>query len=555
MRRGLLGLAALAAAIGPAAAADLTGAAESISAESLLKHVQILSSEKFEGRAPGTKGEAQTIEYLTEQFRKLGLQPGNPDKTYVQEVPLSGFKSRGTAIFRTASAALPMSVPDDAIVVSRRLVPETTVSSSAVVFVGYGVVAPEFDWDDFKDADVRGKTLLMLVNDPQLPDPRNPNRLDDRKFGGAAMTYYGRWTYKYEIAAERGAAAAVVIHETGTAGYPFEVLKAGYEHESFDVQSSDKNSGRAAVEAWVSSSTARRLFAAAGMDYDALKRQALSKDFKPVDVPMTADFAVKNDLRTVSSRNVLARIDGSDPKLKDEWVVYSAHWDHLGASSATGSTRTYAGAVDNASGVAGLLELAKAFEKLSPAPRRSVLFLSPTAEETGLLGTKYYVEHPFYRMSKTLGVLNLDCINVWGRTRDIVFIGFGQSTLDDAVVLAARRKDRIVMPDLEPEKGLFYRSDHFEFVKKGVPGLRYAAGADFVGKPKDWGLKKRAQYTSEDYHKPSDVVKADWDLSGAVEDLRLLFEAGWRIAQADALPEWKQGAEFKARRDFTLESR
>jgi Zn-dependent M28 family amino/carboxypeptidase len=394
----------------------------------------------------------------------------------------------------------------------------------------------------------------MLVNDPPIPDPGTPSRLDDTMFKGRAMTYYGRWTYKYEIAAAKSAAAAIIIHEAGPAGYPYFVLVASHARENFDLQSPDRNAGRVPVQGWMTLSKAKQLCAAAGRPFDTLKQSALRKDFKPIALDATASFTIRNQLREVVSRNVMGKIEGSDPKLKKECVIFSAHWDHLGRNDKLEGDQIFNGALDNASGTAGLLELARALSRLRPAPKRTVVFLSVTAEEKGLLGARYYVEHPLYPLERTLANLNMDGINPWGRTRDIEIIGRGNSTLEDLLADAARAQDRVVTADSDPGKGRFYRSDHFEFAKVGVPALYLKAGVDFPGKPPDFGRYKSDEYTERDYHKVSDEIKSDWDLSGAVEDLRLLGEVGWRVADADAWPEWKSGSEFKARRERMLKA-
>jgi Zn-dependent M28 family amino/carboxypeptidase len=536
--------------VAPAASAEIKPALEGITSDDLLRHIKVLASDEYEGRAPGTKGEELTVNFLTEQFKRFGLKPGNPDGTYSQKVPLVGFTPQTTASFTVASKLMALAA-EDYLARSQRFVPEVRVQNSDLVFVGYGVVAPEYGWDDFKGLDVKGKTIVMLVNDPAIPDPNDPSKLDEKIFKGRAMTYYGRWTYKYEIASEKGAAAAIIVHETGPAGYPFAAL-ASWRQENFGIKTPDNNMGRVAVESWITDGKAKQLFAAAGQDFEALKRAALSRDFKPVPLNARANFTIKTALREVSSTNVIAKLEGSDAKLKEEYVIYTAHWDHMGRDPKLQGDQIFNGALDNASGTAGLLELAEAFSKLSPAPRRSILFLAVTAEEKGLLGAKYYAENPLYPLERTLANINMDGLNQWGRTKDVVVIGYGNSTLDDLLVETASAQGRTVKPDPEPEKGFFYRSDHFEFAKQGVPALYTDEGTDFIGKREGYGMQKRKEYTERDYHKVSDEVKPDWDLSGAAEDLKLLFQVGHRVAQGDKWPEWKSGTEFKARREEAL---
>jgi Zn-dependent M28 family amino/carboxypeptidase len=554
-------------------APEVRAAAESITADDLLAHIQVLASDEFEGRAPGTRGEELTVNYLIEQFRRLGLKPGNlagaPGGTaagasgapaepgalasYVQEVPLVGITTTPTASFVVGGKPFPLSYPNDYVAVSRRVAPEVRVDRSEVVFVGYGVIAPEYGWDDYKGVDVRGKTIIMLINDPAVPDPNDPSRLDENHFRGQAMTYYGRWTYKYEIASELGAAAAIIVHETGPAGYPYEVVIGSWGSENFEIQRPDGNRDRVAIEAWITLDKARELFRAAGLDFDQLKEAAKRKDFRPVPLNATASFRARNAIREVRSRNVVALLEGSDPELRDQYVVYTAHWDHLGRDDRLPGDPIYNGALDNASGTAALLELAEAFTRLPTAPARSILFLALTAEEKGLLGARYYAENPIYPLERTLANINIDGLNPWGRTEDIVVIGYGNSTLDELLEEEAAAQGRIVAPDPEPEKGFFYRSDHFEFAKMGVPALYTDDGTRFIGKAPDFGQARRNEYTSNDYHKPSDQVKPEWDLSGAVEDVRLLFQVGYRVANGERWPEWKPGTEFRARREAMLQ--
>ena len=447
------------------------------------------------------------------------------------------------------SKQLNLTFPKDYVAVSRRFVPESKVENSDIVFVGYGVVAPEYGWDDYKGLDVRGKTIVMLINDPQVPDSSDPKKLDDKMFKGKAMTYYGRWTYKYEIASQKGAAAAVIIHETGPAGYPYEVVSGSWSRENFDIQKPDKNMGRVAVESWITTDRAKELFKASGQDFDALKKAALSKDFKPVALNAKANMTVKNTIREINSMNVIGKLEGSDPTLKNEYVIYTAHWDHLGRDPKLTGDQIFNGALDNASGTAALIEIAEAFTKLATPPKRSILFLAVTAEEKGLLGAKYYAENPLYPLNKTLANINMDGVNQWGRTTDITMVGDDNSTLIDLLREAATTQRRTVNPDPESEKGFYYRSDHFEFAKQGVPALYTDSGINYEGKDSAFSKQKRDEYTNKDYHKVSDEIKTDWDLTGAVDDAQLLTMIGYRVAQGDKYPEWKAGSEFKAKRD------
>jgi Zn-dependent M28 family amino/carboxypeptidase len=539
------------------AATPATGPAISalpaIDPQAVLQHIKVLSSNKFEGRAPGTRGEDLSVAYIETQFRDLGLQPGNPDGTYIQKVPLVGIKAAETRplTFVKGSQALGLKWRDEVVAWTKHVADTASIAKSDVVFAGYGVEAPEFNWDDFKGLDVKGKTVVVLVNDPPVPDPADPSKLDAKTFGGKAMTYYGRWTYKFEEGARKGAAAVLIVHETEPAGYPFSVVQ-GNLNEKFDIVTPDKNMGRANIEGWITAAAARKLFAMAGQDYDALKKQAATRAFKPVPLGVQASMGIKNTLRTIDSKNVIARLEGSDPQLRNEYVIYSAHWDHLGIGEPVNGDNIYNGALDNASGVASVLEIAKAFKRVTPQPRRSILFLMVTAEEQGLLGSQYYSVTPLYPLDKTVATINIDGVNQWGRTKDITVIGLGASDLDDYLRQAAQEQGRTLSPDPEPEKGFYYRSDHFNFAKQGVPALDPDSGTEFIGKPEDWGKKKRDEFTEHDYHAPSDEIKPDWDLSGAAEDDQLLFAVGYRVANADKMPEWKPGNEFKAKRDAMM---
>ncbi len=545
----LTSISAAAVELGPPPA---KAALEAIDADHLLRHIKVLASDEFEGRAPGSKGEELTVKYITEQFKAVGLKPGNPDGTYVQEVPLAGLTVQPTATFRAGEETIAPKFPDEYIASSTRLQEEIKVENSEIVFVGYGVVAPEYGWDDFKDVDVRGKTILMLINDPAIPDPKNPEQLDPKMFKGKAMTYYGRWTYKYEIAAEKGAAAAVIIHETEPAAYPFSVLSNGAATENFEIDAADKNMGDVEVRSWVTVETAKKLLAASGQDFEALKKAALTKEFRPVPLGATASFEIKQKIRTFQSHNVVGIAEGSDPKVKDEWIMYTAHWDHLGRNPELEGDQIYNGALDNASGVAAIIEIARAHQKLPKATRRSALFMGTTAEESGLLGAKYYAGNPLYPLEKTLGNINIDGLPAWGRARDIEDVSDGNSTMADVLAAAAKRRDRVAKPNSRPERGSFYRADHFEFSKKGIPAVYTKGGTDMIGKSPEFAKQKSDEYVAKHYHQPSDEVDPAWDLSGAVDDVQLLFEVGYAVANGDEWPKWKPGTEFKAAREQML---
>ena len=512
----------------------------------LLQHIRVLAHDSLLGRQPGTLGEERTAAYLQAQFTALGLAPGNPDGSYVQQVPLVGITvtNAPAMTFAKGGTTRTLTWRDDFVAWTKHVAPSAALDQAELVFVGYGTEAPEFGWDDYKGADVAGKVLVMLVNDPPLADTA--------RFGGARMTYYGRWTYKYEQGMRHKAAGVLLVHETGPAGYPFSVVQ-GKTAEQFDLVAPDRNLSRAAVEGWITQEQAAALFAMAGRDFGALKAQAATEAFRPVPLGVTASVTLQNRLREVGSRNLVARLEGSDPALKDEVVVYSAHWDHFGVGTPVQGDSIYNGALDNASGTAGLLALARAFTALPVKPKRSILFLAVTAEEQGLLGAAYYAMQPLVPLAKTLANLNLDGLSTWGPTRDLTVIGLGSSELDDYAAAAAREQQRVLTPDAEPEKGFYYRSDHFNFAKAGVPAFFAEAGTDVIGKPAGYGMQKRDEYTASRYHAPQDEIMADWDLSGAVQDLQLLLAMGYRVANAARYPSWRPGNEFRAAREAMLQ--
>lgn len=527
-------------------AVDFSTGLASLSIERLLDRVRALASDEFEGRAPGTPGEEKTIHWMANQFQAIGLAPGGADGTYFDPVPMVGLASTTTAIFAQSGTRETLAFPQDFVAWSPSVTPTVAVTNSDLVFVGYGVVAPEYGWDDYKGVDVTGKTLVMLVGDPPVPDPTNPSQLDPKVFKGKAMTYYGRWTYKYEIAAAKGAAAAIIIHETGPAGYPWFVVVNSWGRERFELESTSGPQVR--IASWISLDRARNLLGKAGLTYEAAKQKAVQREFKPIPLGVQATFGVTNQVRHILSHNVAGVLPGADASRRDEWVILTAHWDHLGRNPQLVGDQIFNGAEDNATGSAGLLGLADAFIH-GPRPARSILFLSVTGEEQGLLGAKYYAMHPTHPLKKTLANINMDGLNTWGRTRSIAVVGLGNSTLDDLVVGFAAAQSRGVTSEPMPEKGTFYRSDHFEFAKVGVPALYLKGGLDYLAHPDGWGKAKADEFTDKDYHKVSDEVKPDWDLSGGLEDLGVLYQVGWTVANQPRWPEWKSGSEFKARRE------
>ena len=520
-----------------------------IDAAALLAHTRTLASAEFEGRAPGTKGEDRTVAYLADQFKRYGLEPAAADGSYFQRVPLVGLTPDPrtelvvAGIPPAGGPSLRFAYGDDVVAWSKRMVDAVALDRSELVFVGYGVQAPEFKWDDYKGTDLKGKTLVFLIGDPPVPDPADPTGLDPRVFGGKAMTYYGRWTYKFEMAEKMGAAGALIIHETGPAGYPFSVVqvKTG---EQFDIARRDRNMSRSAVEGWLSLEATGRLLARAGTSLDTLKKAALGRGFRPVPLGLMASMTLRNTVRTIDSRNVLAKLRGGDAAARNEYVLYTAHWDAFGLGRPLGGDPVYHGAVDNAVAVAGLLEIARAYAQLPARPRRTIVFLAVTAEEQLMLGSEYYAANPVYPLAKTLAVVNLEMLNVHGRTHDLTVVGLGTSDLDDIARKVASEQGRVLKPDPEPERGMYYRSDHFSFARRGVPAFEPDHGDLFLGKPAGYGLDVRKAFFGKLYHTPADTVKPDWDLSGGVEDLQLYWMVGYLVAQGEKYPQWKPGAEF-----------
>jgi Zn-dependent M28 family amino/carboxypeptidase len=529
------------------------GAAPNFSADAVMAHVKVLASDAFEGRGPGTRGEDKTVAYIAEQFQKAGVKPGAADGTYFQTVPMAGITADPSTALTFAKGAVTQTLKfkDDMVVWTKRIVPEVRLAASDVIFVGYGVDAPEFNWDDFKGVDLAGKTMVVLINDPPLPDPSDAAKLDPKTFGGRAMTYYGRWTYKFEMGAAKKAAAVLIVHETGPAAYPFSVVQSKVT-EQFDLVGPDKNMGRVAVEGWITLDQAKALFAMAGQDFAALKARAATRAFRPVPLGVTATMTLKSTLRMVNSRNVVGRIEGSDPSLRREHVIFTAHWDHYGIGPAIDGDTIYNGALDNATGIGGLIEIGRAFAALRTAPRRSLLFLAVTAEEQGLIGSDFYARNPVYPLNKTVAVVNMDALNIYGKTKDLTVVGLGASDLDDYARDAAASQGRVLAADPNPEQGGYFRSDHFSFAKQGVPAINAGGGDDFIGRPSGWGQAVKAEYTAKHYHKPSDEVRPEWDLGGALQDLQIYYAIAARAAAEPIWPAWKPGSEFKAKRDAML---
>ncbi|NIM91156.1 MAG: M28 family peptidase [Candidatus Aminicenantes bacterium] len=525
----------------------LKPALESITAEDLSRDVQILSSDEFEGRAPASKGEELTVAFLKEEFEKLGLKPGNGE-SFFQEVPLVEITADPSVKLEIKSQERKVSFAygNEFMAWTLRVVEQVGLANSEMVFVGYGIIAPEYNWNDYEGLDVKGKTVVMLVNDPGFATE------DPEFFKGRAMTYYGRWTYKYEEAARQGADGALIIHETEPAAYPWAVVENSWSGPKFNLTSEDNYLSRCAVEGWITLETGQKLFKEAGLNYEETKAAAATRDFKAIPMNQKASVIIKNKIRYANSKNVMALWPGSDRA--DECVIYMAHWDHFGIDPSLEGDQIFNGALDNATGTAALLELAEAFTKLESPPSRSILFLSVTAEEQGLLGSYYYAANPVFPATKTVAVINMDALNIYGKMKDITVIGYGNSELEDYLAAAAAEQGRRVRPNPEPEKGSFFRSDHFPFAKQGIPALYADSGIDHVEHGEEWTLAQTDKYTAEKYHKPSDEYDPNWDLSGAIDDLHLLFKVGYRLSMESTFPIWKEGSEFKAKRDADMEA-
>ncbi len=527
---------------------DIDAALASLSTEELAQDVQTLSSDEFEGRFPASPGEEKTIAFLKEEFEKAGLKPGNGN-SYFQDVPLVEITSTPLTDLTIAGDAEPLTFAfeNDFVGLTQRVQEKVTVEDSDMIFVGYGILAPEYDWNDYEGIDAKGKTVVMLVNDPGFAT-QNPDL-----FNGRAMTYYGRWTYKYEEAARQGAACAIIIHETAPAAYGWGVVQNGWTGPNFSLVTEDGNASRCAVESWITLETARKIFEAAGKNLDELKQSAEKPGFESVPLGLKASLMMENKIRNAVSRNVIGLLPGKERV--DEYIIYTAHWDHFGKKPELEGDQIFNGALDNATGTAALIELAEAFKQLVSPPKRSILFLAVTAEEQGLLGSDYYATHPIYPLTKTAAVINMDSLNIYGRMKDIRIIGYGQSELDDYVKTYAEEEGRIVLPNPTPEKGSFFRSDHFPFAKQGVPALNAGSGVQHVEKGEKWALEQIENYVREKYHKPSDEFDPDWNLSGMLDDLHMYFSIGYRLSMEDTFPNWKEGSEFKLKRDSDMQNR
>jgi Zn-dependent M28 family amino/carboxypeptidase len=519
-------------------------AAEVIDRDALEAPIRFLADDLLEGRAPGSRGDELARLYLAATLEAIGFEPGGPNGSWQQPFDIVSITSEPpkTWDFRAGGKTVALNFRDEFIAGSGTQKDRAALQNAELVFVGYGIQAPEHKWDDYKGADLKGKILVMLNNDPDW---------DPQLFDGNRRLYYGRWTYKYEIAAQQGAAGAIIIHTTPSAGYGWNVVQSSWTGEQFELPAGDEP--RLQVKAWTTEDATRKLFAAAGHDLAKLVEQARKRDFKPVPLGITTSLTLGNKIARKTTANVLGLLPGSDPQLKSEVVVYSAHHDHLGVGEpdSTGD-RIYNGAVDNAAGCAQLLAMARAFTELPERPRRSILMAFVAAEEQGLLGSAYYAANPTFPPGRIAANINYDGGNVLGRTADLTYIGLGKSSLDQIVQTLAARQDRKLLGDQFPDRGFFYRSDQFNFAKIGIPAIYLDQGTQFRGKPADWGKKQVEEWEAKNYHQPSDEYSPDWNFEGMIEDARLGFYAGLAIAQETKMPAWNPGDEFEAARKKAL---
>jgi Zn-dependent M28 family amino/carboxypeptidase len=525
----------------PSILAAQTARVPGITAAEIDGYLRFLSSDLLEGRAPATRGGRLAAEYIASQLRAFGLRPGL-DTSYFQTVPIDVVAADRASLRVTASekAMANLRYPEDVVVWAG----SATTNSAAkgeLVFVGYGSSAPEYRWDDFKDVDVTGKILLILVNDPPAP------AADPNLFGGKAMTYYGRWTYKFEEAERRGAAGALIVHTTAEAGYPWQTVVGSWATGQRMLPRPADQPPPLGARGWITDSAATALLQHAGLDLAQLKSSASSRDFRPVSTGITIDIGFTNTVNHLRSDNVVGVIRGSDPSVRDQYVAFSAHWDHFGIGPAVNGDSIYNGAMDNASGTADLLAIARAAAEM-PAPRRSMIFVFVTAEESGLLGSKFFAENATVPVDKIVANLNVDGGNILGRSRDLRVLGDTKSSLGPSLRDFVRPRGMRLSPDQHPERGYFYRSDHFSFAKAGIPSVSIAAGNDYVGRPREWGAQQEEDYTAKRYHQPSDEYRPDFDLTGAAQLSEIVLGFGRLLANVQRVPSWNADAEFRAAR-------
>ncbi|WP_460638052.1 M28 family metallopeptidase [Larkinella harenae] len=510
-----------------------------IDGKAFTRHIQVLASDAYEGRKPGTVGEEKTVQYLKTEFQRMGLQPGN-GKSYFQDVPMVTIASKpaGPLVLTGKNGTVSLKNLDDFVATTPHVQPQVKVTNSELVFVGYGIVAPEYQWNDYAGLDVKGKTVVVMVNDP--------GQIDSTLFKGNTMTYYGRWTYKYEEAARQGAAGVLIVHESKAASYGWSVVRSSFSKSKLYLEAADGNRSKAIMEGWLTLDAAKSLFKLAGVSPE-LFREAGIRGFKAVPLGIRTSLTIDNQITKSTSKNVLALLPGTSRR--NEYIIYSSHWDHLGKGEAIRGDSIYNGASDNASGTAALLELAETFAKLKKKPARSILFLAVTAEEQGLLGSEYYATHPVFPLNKTVANINMDAFIPIGRTKDVVIVGQGQSDLEDYAAAAATKQGRTIRGDFNPAAGSYFRSDHFNFAKVGVPALYLKTGVNSVKNGEAWGKAQLEEHNLTRYHAPSDEYSSSWDISGILEDMQLLFNVGYRLSNESVFPGWKAGSEFRGIRE------
>lgn len=506
-----------------------------INADTYAKNVAALSSDEFEGRKPFTKGDTLTVNYIESQFKALGLQPGN-GTSFFQEVPMVEISSKPVnpiLTFKGDKGALSVQYLDDYVIGTRRLEEQINIPSTDLVFAGFGIVAPEYKWNDYENLDVKGKTVVVLASDP--------GHYDKNLFKADTMTYYGRWTYKFEEAGRQGAAGVLIIHDTKAASYGWDVVRTGWSGPQMDLDNKENAEPKAMYEGWISTNTAQQLFKMAGISNQVIE-SAKKPGFKAVPLSVSTSVQLKNSFKYAKSNNVIAKIEGT--KRADETIIYTAHWDHLGIGETVNGDSIYNGAVDNAAGVAALFEIAKAFQAAKVKPERTIVFMAVTAEEQGLLGSAYYSNTPIYPINKTVANLNMDAFSPLGETKDVSIVGFGQSEIDDYVIRSAHKFGRTVRGENNPTSGGFYRSDHFNFVKKGIPGLFMGSGNELISKD-TVAIANRKKALTGRYHAPSDQLDDNWDFGGIMADIRLFFDVGYSLSLEKTFPQFKIMSEFR----------
>ncbi|MFQ5824330.1 MAG: M20/M25/M40 family metallo-hydrolase [bacterium] len=507
-------------------------------------HLQYLSDDLMEGRGTGSRGSELAAKYIASQFQTAGLIPAVGDSSYFQNVELLGMIPTASLTIRGPSKTWKLKQGSQFVGWTEIEQANVSFKDLDVIFMGFGIVAPEYNWNDYTNIDVTGKVLMMFVNEPQTAD--------SLLFGGRALTYYGRWTYKFEEAIRKGAEAVILIHTTPLAGYGWNVVQNSWTGKQFYIKSPE-DTKFLKFESWITQDVAQEVLQAAGLSLDNLIDQASSSDFKPITLPLKVTASVQNEILHIQSPNVIAKLEGSDPQLKEECIIYTSHYDHLGKNESESGDNIFNGAYDNASGTAALIEIAQAFTRLSNPPKRTVLFAAVTAEESGLLGSQYYAQHPIYSLAKTAANINIDAVNVWGRTENIIAMGADRSTISKVVQKVADEMHMEISPDPMPEQGFFYRSDQFSLVKVGVPAVYFDAGLKFVGKPADWGKKLMEEYIEKRYHSVEDEYDPSWSLEGTVQVSKFALKTGLYLANAPTMPEWNEGDQFKRIREQSIQ--